>query len=43
MNTQGVRDHKRCHRLVDVLGAVIASKFHGTIERKIESSEMDTV
>ena len=43
MNTQGVRDHRRLHRQVDVLGVVIASKFHGTIEQKIEDSEIGTV
>ena len=40
MNTQDMCDHGRLHRQVDVLGAVIASKFHGTIEQKIEVSEM---
>ena len=41
MNMQGVYDPRRLHRQVGVLGAVlVANKFQGTIERKIEVSEM---
>ena len=43
MNTQSVSDHGRLHMQGDVLGAVIASKFDGTIKGKIEMIEMITV
>ena len=43
MNMHGVSDHGRLHRQVNVLGAVLASKFHGTIDQKIETIEMSLV
>ena len=43
MNMQGVRNHGRLNRRVDVLGAVIASKFHSTIKQQIVNAEMRTV